>query len=195
MRYGPQGCTVALQRCTVAPVWRIWPGTLLLLIMSFILKYSYDHASYIRLCTCTTFFHANGNVPVNKWLNCGDDPDRHLDTGIIFLIRYYCGIRKDSLDYNNYVIMLSAHKKRDSHCTARSEQCKRCAIYHPAHACTCLYLLYVQLNSMRGCCNSCHSHYTARSRQRYCQFNLTPSPSFSRWHVQSIRAYTMASVV
>ena len=35
-----------------------------------------------------------GNGPLNKWLNFGGDPDRHLDTGIVFRIRHYWEIRK-----------------------------------------------------------------------------------------------------
>ena len=35
-----------------------------------------------------------GDVPMNKWLNFGDDPDDRLDTGIVFRIRHYWEIRK-----------------------------------------------------------------------------------------------------
>jgi len=31
---------------------------------------------------------------VNKWLNFGGDPDHHLDTRMVFLIRHYWEIRK-----------------------------------------------------------------------------------------------------
>jgi len=35
-----------------------------------------------------------GNGPVNKGLNFGGDPDHHLDTGIVFVIRHYWEIQK-----------------------------------------------------------------------------------------------------
>ena len=35
-----------------------------------------------------------GNGQVNKRLNCGGDPSRRLDTGVVFRIRHYCEIRK-----------------------------------------------------------------------------------------------------
>jgi len=41
-----------------------------------------------------TFSGKVGNGPVNRWLNFGADPDRPLDTGIVFRIRHYWEIRK-----------------------------------------------------------------------------------------------------
>ena len=35
-----------------------------------------------------------GNGQINKWLNFGGDPDHHVDTGIVFWIRYYWEIWK-----------------------------------------------------------------------------------------------------
>ena len=43
---------------------------------------------------CTKFSGKVGNGPVNIRLNFGGDPDNHLDTGIVFLIRHYWEIRK-----------------------------------------------------------------------------------------------------
>jgi len=40
-------------------------------------------------------FSANvGNEPVDSWLNFGGDPCHHLDTEIVFWIRYYWEIGK-----------------------------------------------------------------------------------------------------
>ena len=36
-------------------------------------------------------FQKVGNRPVNKWLNFAGDPDRSLDTGIVFQIRHSLG--------------------------------------------------------------------------------------------------------
>jgi len=35
-----------------------------------------------------------GNGPLNKWIHFGGDPDRRLDTGIVFRIRHCWEIRK-----------------------------------------------------------------------------------------------------
>ena len=35
-----------------------------------------------------------GNGPMNKWSNFGDNPDHHVDTGIVFRICHYRETRK-----------------------------------------------------------------------------------------------------
>jgi len=45
-----------------------------------------------------------GNGPMNKWLNFGGDPGHRLDTGIIFRIRHYWGIREAVNGYSFILI-------------------------------------------------------------------------------------------
>jgi len=113
------------------------------------------------------------NGPMNSWLNFGGDPDHHLDTGIVFRIRYYYETGKAGLHCNYDVIMSLARIAR-LHCMQpRCTQRRAVRSMHERYGATL-------------------QHWACTSRHRHSNYDVITSLALGRgMHCPSVSSLLM----